>query len=277
MPLIFTRDVLNIERCDAILNADSPSFFVGGDDGAPGSIYKRALKEASDAGCERVALSLAPSGGRREEFDAAVDGIREFLSEREMTVYLVIDGRAARAVGKRAFPEVSSYIDENYTGDVCERLEKRRAFRFAGSMPDAAEEAMPTVGAAPSFAAGSLRDALEQIDESFSEMLLRKIDERGMTDAECYKKANVDRKHFSKIRSDRLYRPSKTTAIAFAIALELPLEEAKDMLMKAGYALSHSNKFDIIIEYFISRGNYDIFEINEALFAFDQNLLGEVR
>ena len=182
----------------------------------------------------------------------------------------------------KLFAEIAKYIDDNYVDERIEfRAERKRhsaafgGFAIKSKMADAPRvEVCDCIEQMPNMADMDLDAKLRQIDESFSQMLLRKIDEKGMTDAECYKKANIDRKLFSKIRSDIHYKPSKPTAIAFAIALELTLPETEDMLRKAGFALSHSNKFDIIIEYFIGKGNYNIFEINEALFAFDQSLLG---
>ncbi len=148
------------------------------------------------------------------------------------------------------------------------------AAKTCGSAPMPAMAKPATHAAAEERAdSAALSELVCHLDESFSEMVLRKIDERGLTDAQCYKKANIDRKHFSKIRSDRHYRPSKPTAIALAIALELPPEEIDELLGKAGFALSRSSKFDVIISYFIENRCYDLMQINEALYEFDQPLL----
>ena len=241
------------------------------------SCYRTSLALAKEHGCETVAFPLISSGihgyPKDQALKVAIDTISDFLLENDMTVYIVIFDRKAYQIGEKLFSDIAAYIDDNYVDEHTDsRSEQSRRMQMLSDEPE--EETFGAPLAPMAASAKTLDDALSQIDESFSEMLLRKIDEKGMTDAQCYKKANIDRKLFSKIRSDKLYKPSKPTALAFAIALELPLDETKELLMKAGFALSHSNKFDIIIEYFIERGNYNIFEINEALFAFDQSLLG---
>ena len=116
---------------------------------------------------------------------------------------------------------------------------------------------------------------LKQVrDESFTQMLFRKIDEKGIKDSECYKKAGIDKRLFSKIRSNAHYKPSKSTALALIIALELPFEEAVEMLKKAGYAFSHASKADLIVEYYLKHGKYNLYVINASLLEFDQPLIG---
>lgn len=241
MPLQIVRNDITKMKVDAIVNAANSSLLGGG--GVDGCIHRAAgpelLAECKTlGGCETGSAKIA-----------------EYIDDNYVDEHS--DNYSERLRRLNALPDMEPVCGAS----VCEEADEMAEPIMA--MPMAAPKKMK-----------SLDEALGQIDESFSEMLLRKIDEKGMTDAECYKKANIDRKLFSKIRSDKLYKPSKPTAIAFAIALELSLEETKNMLMKAGFALSHSNKFDIIIEYFIENENYNVFEINEALFAFDQSLLG---
>lgn len=250
------------------------------------SCYRESLMLAKEHKCKTVAFPLISSGvygyPKDQALKVAIDVIGNFLLENEMTVYIVIFDRASYQISEKLFSDIAEYIDDNYveahTYCRCENV-----CMDSLSMPSVPMYAMREKSSKDIFGTSDyeskpieddLSEKLKQIDESFSQMLLRKIDEKGMTDTECYKKANIDRKLFSKIRSDVHYKPSKPTALAFAISLELSLEETEDMLRKAGFALSHSNKFDIIIEYFISHGNYNVFEINEALFAFDQSLLG---
>ena len=238
------------------------------------SCYRESLALAKEHNCETVAFPLISSGvygyPKDQALKVAIDVISDFLLENEMKVYIVIFDKAAYKISEKLFSDIAEYIDDNYVDEHTDY--RRESMRL--NMPMQPIMAADMCECKAMATDDDLDEIIKRIDESFSQMLLRKIDEKGMTDAECYKKANIDRKLFSKIRSDVHYKPSKPTAIAFAISLELSLDETEDMLKKAGFALSHSNKFDIIIEYFISKGNYNIFEINEALFAFDQSLLG---
>ena len=267
------------------------------------SCYRQSLRIAAESGCASVSFPLISAGAygmpRPIALRVAREEIGAFLADGhdEMTVLLVLFDPPASM--RREYGELNRTLEglapppreaNAYSAAAPEK--KKGLFRRAGlldrrtSRPEAGkmreESALPTSSSADggffpvmdAAAPLSLEEALSMIDESFSEMLLRKIDERGMKDAECYRRANVDRKLFSKIRSDPQYRPSKTTAIAFAIALELSLAETEELLLKAGYALSPSAPFDVIVKYFIERGNYNVFEINEALYAFDQKQIG---
>ncbi len=235
--------------------------------------YKNSLELAKKNRCESVAFPLISAGAygypKEQALRIAVSEISRFLLDNEMLVYIVVFDKEAFRVSKKLVHDITEYIDECY---VEAHFQGNSTRLFTYPLEDVWEEAAPAV--TEHKTAMNLSEALGQMDESFSEMLLRKIDETGITDVECYKKANVDRKLFSKIRTNPQYKPRKTTVIAFAVALELSLDETKEMLQKAGYALSHSNKFDIIIEFFIKKQEYNIFTINEALFEFDQVLLG---
>ena len=250
------------------------------------SCYRTSLALAKAHKCETVAFPLISSGiygyPKDQALRVAVDTIGEFLMENDMTVYIVIFDRATYQISGKLFADIAEYIDDHYVDEHTDsrRERLRRLNRLESKASKVCEDAAPDFMAAPcapmamSVVGGSLDDMLGELDAGFSETLLKLIDRTGKKDSEIYKKANVDRKLFSKIRNNPDYKPSKATAIAFAIALELDLEETKDFIARAGFALSHSNKFDVIIEYFIKQKNYDVFAINEALFAFDQSLLG---
>ena len=250
------------------------------------SCYRMSLALAKEYKCETVAFPLISSGiygyPKDQALRVAVDTIGEFLMGNDMTVYIVIFDRAAYQISGKLFADIAEYIDDHYVDEYTDSRHERlrRLNRLESKASKVCEDTAPKFLAAPcapmamSVVGGSLDDMLDELDAGFSETLLKLIDRTGKKDSEIYKKANVDRKLFSKIRNNPDYKPSKATAIAFAIALELDLDETKDFIARAGFALSRSSKFDVIIEYFIKQKNYDVFAINEALFAFDQSLLG---
>lgn len=255
---------------------------LSGEESALRSSYRRSLEEAYRLGCGTVAFPLISSGifgyPVKDAVSVARSEISRFLGEcdMDMTVYLVLFDSVSVAIGEELLLDIRRFIDDTYAMQV-NMEDRRRAFSAAHLCHRHAKGKAPTATSDEAASAPSLTDMIKNMDESFSVMLLRLIDERGITDTACYKGANIDRKLFSKIRSDPFYRPSKTTVLAFAVSLRLSLTETSALLASAGFALSRSSRADIIVEYFISRKKYDIFEINEALFSFDEPLLGSIR
>ena len=237
------------------------------------SCFRSSLGIAKKKDCESIAFPLISTGSygfpKPLALQIAVREISSFLMENEMQVYLVVFEKQSFELSEKLFKSVSSYIDANYVSDKM-NLEygTSKVSRF-----DYEEMLLRESSYEITSKMLNLDGMLYNLDKGFSETLLDLIDRTGKKDSEIYKKANVDRKLFSKIRNNADYRPSKTTAIAFAIALELSMDETDDLLARAGIALSQSNKFDVIVRYFIENKKYDIFELNSVLFEFDQPLI----
>jgi len=247
------------------------------------SAYMESLRLAIENKCESIAFPLISSGiygyPKDEALQVATATIQDFLINNDIDITLVVFDKSAFTVSRELLGAVESYIDEHYVDTHQIKRRKlldveRQAISEADERANIFNEPLLEEMLAPIVAPAPLDDLVGNLDEPFSQMLLRLIDAKGMTDVEVYKRANLDRKLFSKIRSNKGYTPSKRTAIALAVALKLSLDETDDLLERAGYALSHAVKFDVIVEYFIANGKYDVFAINEVLFEYDQPLLG---
>ena len=252
------------------------------------SCYDRSLKLAAEHGCQSIAFPLIASGNygfpKDKTLQIAIAAFSTFLMDHEMQIYLVVFDRTSFRLSEKLFQSVASYIDEHYVDD-CEiaaygvvpenrrRIRRHRDWELEERM--VVEECAPcySMPMAPSKAM-SLEDMLKQADAGFTETLLKLIDDSGKKDSEIYKKALLSKQHFSKIRNNPNYKPTKPTAIALALALELDLDATKDLIGRAGYALTNSSKFDLIIRYCIENKKYNVVEINTVLYEFDQNLLG---
>ena len=258
-----------------------------GEEEALRNCYEHSLKLAVENNCKSIAFPLISTGNygfpKDKALQIAISAFSSFLLENEMQIYLVVFDRTSFKLSEKLFQSVASYIDEHYVESrrktacggyegsrrVSPRHRREMELREARDM----EECLPcaTVAAAKML---SLEDMLKQTDAGFTETLLKLIDDSGKKDSEIYKKANISKQHFSKIRNNPNYKPTKSTAIALALALELDLNATKDLIGRAGFTLTNSSKFDVIIRYYIEQKNFNVIEINCALFDHDQSLLG---
>lgn len=250
--------------------------------------YRNSLQLAEKHHLKSIAFPLISSGiygyPKQEAMEVAVNTIADFLKKSDMQVYLTVFDKAAYLISKDLMEDVESFISENVVESKQKAFSRKRSiilqeheYSLSDDMEpelivhDAME--MPACPSSSRFD-DDLESELRKMDVPFSEMLLHLIDAKGKNDVEVYKKANIDRKLFSKIRKGHGYTPRKPTILALCIALELTLQETIELLARAGYAFSRASKFDIIVEYFITHRRYNIFEINQVLFAYDQPQLG---
>lgn len=231
------------------------------------SAYTESLRLAVANHCLSIAFPLISSGiygyPKEQALAVATSAITDFLTDHELDVYLTIFDQSSFVVSQDLLGPIASYIDQHY---VDAQPDTRRR-----SIPD---DELAAYAAQVPLSQEPLDQLVNTLDDSFATALFHLIDARPLTDPEVYKRANIDRRLFSKIRSNPDYVPSKRTAIAFAIALHLSLTEANDLLQRAGYTLSTSQKLDVIIMYFIGSKSYNIYRINEVLFSYDLPLLG---
>jgi len=263
-----------------------------GEIAALANCYRNALEKAKELGCQSIAFPLISSGVFRFPKDYAVriatQTIGEFLQINEMLVTLVVFDRKAFEVSEDLYSDIQAFIDDNYVQDKYEGVRRYTSRRRQGrNIPDEecenmalqspqipAEEPLYCAMKLAEKSSASLDDILAKPGETFCDKLFNLIHEKNLDDVEVYKKANLDRKHFSKIRSNVKYKPTKKTALALAIALHLNMDETKDLLARAELALSPSNRGDLVVSYFIERGMFDIWEINNMLFKFGLPTLG---
>ena len=251
------------------------------------SCYDNSLQLALQNHCRSIAFPLISTGNygfpKDQALQIAIAAFSAFLLEHEMQIYLVVFDRTSFKLSEKLFQSVASYIDQHCV-DACrmavygaakeDRSRRIQRYRELQMRERAAVSQRPVCAPMAAPKSVSLKDMLKQADAGFTETLLKLIDKAGKKDSEVYKKANISKQHFSKIRNNPHYKPTKPTAIALALALELDLEQTRDLIGRAGYALTNSSKFDLIIRYFIEQGNYNVVEINIALYEFDQALLG---
>ena len=243
------------------------------------SCYDRSLRLAAERNCQSIAFPLISAGNygfpKDRALQIAIAAFSAFLLEHDMHIYLVVFNRAAYRLSEKLFRNIENYIDENFV-DECERAARSvYAARFRNSAREKPMVFMETAALASCApAAPTLEEFLKKKDAGFTQTLLDLIQEKGLKNSAVYKKANISKQLFSKIINDPNAKPSKPTAIALALALELDLDGTNDLIGRAGFTLTTSCTFDLIIRYFIGQKQYNIVEINIALYEFDQSLLG---